>query len=211
VAGELRGRRLHAARPRERGEPGARPSSQRTRTALFDSLGERVAGARVLDLFCGSGALGIEALSRGAALTVFVEYSAPALSALRLNLAELGLAERARVLPERVERALPRLALEGVRFELMLLDPPYAELPRAAPDGPRSASRARAGTARADAALDGAALGALAAPGALLVAERSRRHSAWELSGWELAESRAHGETRLDSYEWIGAAMKVKE
>jgi 16S rRNA (guanine966-N2)-methyltransferase len=201
VAGELRGRRLHAARPRERGAAGERPSSSRTRTALFDSLGERLIDANVLDLFCGSGSLGIEALSRGASLTVFVEYSAAALGALRRNLDELGLATRSRVLPERVERALVRLREEGARFGLILLDPPYAQQVPAPGGRPRAAG----------AAPDGAALGALAAPGALLVAERSRRHSAWELLGWQLGESRIYGETRLDSYEWIGTAMKVKE
>ena len=91
IAGELGGRRL--ATPRG---DATRPTSERVREALFSMLG-RSDGLRVLDLFAGSGALGIEALSRGAAHATFVERSAPALAALRANLAALGLGERASV------------------------------------------------------------------------------------------------------------------
>src|SRR5499427_9858939 len=93
VSGELRGRRLLAAPGRE-----TRPTSDRAKAGLFDWIGPRVAGARVLDLFAGTGALGIEALSRGAREAVFVERSRGALRALRRNLDELALGERARVL-----------------------------------------------------------------------------------------------------------------
>ena len=91
VAGELRGRRLCSAPGRE-----TRPTSERARAGLFDWLGPRVAGARVLDLFAGTGALGIEALSRGASDAVFVERSRGALRALRENLADAGARARAR-------------------------------------------------------------------------------------------------------------------
>jgi 16S rRNA (guanine966-N2)-methyltransferase len=120
IAGELRGRRIHAPASQQ-----TRPSSQRVRTALFDRLGPRLAGARVLDLYAGSGALGIEALSRGAVHAVFVERARAALAALRRNLTELELADRSRVLSEEVERAVDRLRAEGAQFELVLLDPPY--------------------------------------------------------------------------------------
>src|SRR5882762_4711784 len=85
VAGELRGRRLSSPPGRE-----TRPTSERARAGLFDWLGARVAGARVLDLFAGSGALGIEALSRGASESVFVESNGAAVRAVRENLAGLG-------------------------------------------------------------------------------------------------------------------------
>src|ERR1022692_5050286 len=87
IAGEFGGRRLSAPRGRT-----TRPTSDRVREAVFSMLGP-IDGARVLDLFAGTGALGIEALSRGAARAVFVERDAGALEALRANLVGLGLAE----------------------------------------------------------------------------------------------------------------------
>jgi 16S rRNA (guanine(966)-N(2))-methyltransferase RsmD len=80
---------------------------------------------RVLDLFAGTGSLGIEALSRGAAHVTFVEAARPALIALRRNLEALGFSRRARVLKSDVVRGLESLAGEGERFDLVLLDPPY--------------------------------------------------------------------------------------
>lgn len=103
-----------------------RPTADRVREALFDILGPRVAGAEVLDLFAGSGAVGIEALSRGAARAVFVERDHAAVAALRQNLDRLGLAPRARVIVRDVEAALRGLARRGARFDLVFLDPPYA-------------------------------------------------------------------------------------
>ncbi|MBM4371893.1 MAG: RsmD family RNA methyltransferase, partial [Deltaproteobacteria bacterium] len=104
--------------------PAVRPTADRVREALFSILGSRTEGATVLDLFCGTGALGIEALSRGAARAVFVDGSPRSLAALRRNLDRLGIAG-ARVLHGRVEEALPRVEREGERFGLVFLDPPY--------------------------------------------------------------------------------------
>jgi len=116
IAGELGGRRLRSPR----GEA-TRPTGERVREALFSMLGE-LAGLTVLDLFAGSGALGIEALSRGAAAATFVERSPRALVALRANLADLGLRERARVVEG---DALAALRAPG-NYDLVFLDPPYA-------------------------------------------------------------------------------------
>jgi 16S rRNA (guanine966-N2)-methyltransferase len=103
IAGRFRGRRLTAPRG-----SGTRPTADRVREALFSMLGE-IEGASVLDLFAGTGALGIEALSRGAASAVFVERDPAALAALRANLAALGLQTPAEVgsPPARAGRALP--------------------------------------------------------------------------------------------------------
>ncbi len=118
IAGSLRGRRLVAPR----GEA-TRPTADRVRQALFDVLGD-VAAAEVADLYAGTGALGIEALSRGAAHASFVEHAPAALAALRRNVGALGLAERANVIPLRIERA--RAALERrAPFRLVLCDPPW--------------------------------------------------------------------------------------
>lgn len=124
VAGELRGRRLAAP-----SGTSTRPTSDRVREALFSALDSRLAaglrGAVVLDAFAGSGALGIEALSRGAAVAVFVERDAGALKVLRRNLADLGIQSRGRVLAGDVQALARRGALAGTVFSLILLDPPY--------------------------------------------------------------------------------------
>lgn len=124
IAGALGGRRLIAPRGRQ-----TRPTSDRVREAIFSSLGD-VGGVAVLDLYAGSGALGIEALSRGAASAVFVEPARPALAALRQNLQSLALEARAEVFAVPVARAVP--ALSGRGFALILADPPYARLAEAA-------------------------------------------------------------------------------
>lgn len=113
IAGELGGRRLHAPRGRA-----VRPTTDRIREALFSILGD-VGGLSVLDLFAGSGALAIEALSRGSRTATLVDVDpGPA----RRNVAELGLKERAEVLGG---DALAYLARPGGRFDLVFCDPPY--------------------------------------------------------------------------------------
>ncbi len=118
VAGEFKGRRLYAPR----GES-TRPTADRVREALFSMLGD-VSGTRVLDLYAGSGALGIEALSRGADSAVFVESDGQALAALRRNLDAVGAA--ATVRRQDVLRFLARP--EGT-FDLVFCDPPYDDGP----------------------------------------------------------------------------------
>ena len=119
VAGRLGGRRLRAV-------PGSatRPTGDRVREALFSVLGDRVDGARVLDLFAGTGALAIEALSRGAAAAVLVEQSPQATAVIRANLEALDLSGVATVRRTKVEVYL-RSQRDGP-FDLVLLDPPYA-------------------------------------------------------------------------------------
>src|SRR5215210_472994 len=118
VAGRWGGRRL--ATPRG---TATRPTSDRVREALFSILGDRVQGARVLDLFAGSGALGLEALSRGAAQATFVDSAAAAIAAVRANLEALGAtAEVQRADALRFLRTAPGKARH---YDLVLLDPPY--------------------------------------------------------------------------------------
>ncbi len=117
VAGSARGVRLGPV------PEGIRPLSDRAREGLFSSLGEAVSGAAVLDLFAGTGAVGIEALSRGADRAVYVDSSTAAIRAIRDNLERTKLAERARVVRAEASRAL-RSGLG--RFDLVILDPPYA-------------------------------------------------------------------------------------
>ena len=123
VSGEARGRRLVAPAGQD-----TRPTTDRVRESMFNALEslEAVAGATVLDLFAGSGALGIEALSRGAARCTFVEHDRAALAAVRANLEATGLAGRAEVVSGDAHRALTSFSAAGRRFDLALLDPPYA-------------------------------------------------------------------------------------
>lgn len=120
IGGSAGGIRLIAPRA-----SGTRPITDRVKETLFGILGERVLGSSVADLYAGSGAIGIEALSRGAERCVFVERSRGALNALRQNLERTRLADRAEVVQGDVLRFL-----EGAgerRFDLALLDPPYPE------------------------------------------------------------------------------------
>ncbi len=118
IAGSLRSRRFEAP-------PGlaTRPTSDRLRETLFNVLGGRIEGAAFLDLYAGSGAVGLEALSRGAARVVFVERAAQALKVLRANLARLGLKDGFRIAPTGAASYL-RNAGE-VDFDIIFLDPPY--------------------------------------------------------------------------------------
>jgi 16S rRNA (guanine966-N2)-methyltransferase len=169
IAGRHGGRRLAAP-----AGAGTRPTADRVREALFSILGARVEGARVLDLYAGSGALGIEALSRGAAAATFVERAPAALRVLRGNLAALGEdAEVVRADALAWLRAAPRRSRQ---YDLVLLDPPYRE---AATLGPAL----------------GAALPAVLADGALVVAESDHR-APLEL-GIPVIDDRRYGDTRI--------------
>jgi 16S rRNA (guanine966-N2)-methyltransferase len=117
VAGELRGRRIEAP-------PGSdtRPTTDKVREAVFNALGslDLVRDAQVADLFAGTGALGIEALSRGAAHCTFVVRDRQALRTLRENVERLGLTDRSRIVAGDATAAAPQLAVD-----LVLVDPPY--------------------------------------------------------------------------------------
>ncbi len=120
-AGGQRGRRLRSPRGRQ-----TRPTSEFLRQAVFNILGPRVHGARFLDLFAGTGAVGLEALSRGAAAVTFVERDPRAVESLRANVSALGVAERSRVIPGEALPALARLTAAHEAFDIVFLDPPYA-------------------------------------------------------------------------------------
>lgn len=171
IAGELRGRRLLAV-------PGSvRPTADRVREAIFSRLGA-VSGARVLDLYAGTGALGIEALSRGAKHATFVDRAPSALASLRRNLARFGLRERARVIRADAVVALERFARGRDRFDLVAIDPPYAS---------DEAQRALCALARAR----------VLAAGAVVVVETATRHSLDPVSGLLVEDERSYGGTQI--------------
>jgi len=125
VAGEFKGRRLHAPKGQR-----TRPTADRVREALFSILGP-VEGLQMLDLFAGSGALGIEALSRGAAGATFVDSDSRAVAAIERNLAAVGVEA-----PVHKRDVLAFLADSDERYDLVLIDPPYSSAGRLA--GPLS-------------------------------------------------------------------------
>jgi 16S rRNA (guanine(966)-N(2))-methyltransferase RsmD len=147
---------------------------------VFAILGD-LSEASVLDLYAGSGALGIEALSRGAERVVFVERSVNHLHVLRENLSVLDLTARGRVVRGDALRAIRRLASEGARFDLVLADPPYAE-----PVEPvlRELVAAR-----------------ILAPGGKLVVERGRGHAVAPMDGLTLVDCREYGDTVMSWLE----------
>lgn len=120
IAGQYGGRKL--ATPEGMN---TRPTTDRCKEALFGMLQFDLDGVSFLDLFAGSGQIGIEALSRGAAFSVFVEQGREALACIRRNLTSLGLTPQTEVIPMSVERALARLSYSGRKFDFIFLDPPY--------------------------------------------------------------------------------------
>lgn len=175
IAGLYRGRRLVAP-------PGldTRPTSDRVREALFSSLGP-LPGAVVADLYAGTGALGIEALSRGAERAVFVEDSRPALTALRKNLETLDLLGKTRVIALPVARAAASLLREGP-YHLVFVDPPYADLGEV----PKLV----------EALLAGAGI----VPGGRVVVEHARKDPAPPIAGLDLRSTRGYGTTAVSYY-----------
>jgi len=172
VAGEARGRRLQSP-------PGddTRPTLDRVREALFNALVslDAVADARVLDLFAGSGALGIEALSRGAAHCTFVERSAAARRVVKNNLHTTGLADRAEIVAADADGFLVAAERDewATAFDLVLLDPPYAT------DA---------------AAWEGVLVGVrLIAPDAVVVTESDR--DVFPIAGWHVLRTKGYGDT----------------
>ena len=169
IAGRHRGRRLHAPAGRD-----TRPTSDRVREALFSILGARVEGARVLDLFAGSGALGLEALSRGAAAADLVDDDARAVAAARRNADGVEGAH--------IHRADARAFLRSARaaerqYDLVFLDPPYRQA--------QALGRELAGP-----------LAVVLAPGATVVSESDRREPL-DLPALTVNDERRYGDTLI--------------
>jgi len=177
IAGSLKGRRLKAP-----AWEGLRPTSDKLRETLFNILAPRVAGARVLDGYAGTGALGIEAMSRGAASVVFVEHDRRAQQLIAENLAHCDLTSGCVIIRASVARAIDDFTHAHDSFDLILLDPPYDET--------------------VDGVVDSA--GALLAPRGVLVLEHARRQPSPESAG-RLARTRqlVTGDSALSFYSCL--------
>lgn len=170
VAGEFGGRRLTAPKGRA-----TRPTTDKVREALFSLLGP-MTGLVAADLFAGSGALGLEALSRGAERLVAVDAAGPALAAIKANIEELGLGEEITLLRRDLKRGFGFLEKHGP-FDLILADPPYDKgWPKRLLRGLRPE---------------------ILNPGGRLVIETSTREPVSESSGWRPAGDRTYGRTRI--------------
>ena len=174
IAGSAKGKPLKGPRA---AKGHIRPTSDKVREALFDMLQGELEGASVLDLYAGTGALAIEALSRGAEHADLVEADREAQSIIRDNLARTGVAERAKVLAKRVEPAVAQLER---RYDLILADPPYADaaITSLLPDLAR----------------------ALEPEGVLVVEHASRATMPDETPNLQLWKRRRHGDTTLSMY-----------
>lgn len=175
IAGEHRGRRLEEFE----GEA-VRPTADRAREALFSILSSRqvLVDAQVLDLFCGTGALGLEALSRGAAHVTFVDNDPVAIALTRKNIATCKAADRTKV----IRSDATKLAKSDRQFDLVLLDPPYGKdliLPT----------------------VQQLAMGDWLGVGVLIVAEIGRKEDPPELEGFHLADMRRYGAAKFVFYE----------
>ena len=175
VGGQLRGRTL-AAPPSQ----AIRPTADRLRESLFNILvhayGDPVAGARVLDLFAGTGALGLEAMSRGAAFALFVDDGAEARALIRENVAALGLGGATRIFRRDATKLGP--AYPVAPFSLAFLDPPY-------------------GRGLAEKALASARDGGWLTPGALILVEEAKDAGFKAPEGFEEIERRQYDDTEL--------------
>jgi 16S rRNA (guanine966-N2)-methyltransferase len=177
IGGLAKGRRIQAPRGRE-----TRPTSDYLREVLFDVLAHQVEGRTFLDLYAGTGAVGIEALSRGAARAVFVEYDRLALAMLRRNLETSGFREQVEVVPMEVLRFLRRTVYGSRQFDLIFLDPPYQRTD-------------------AEAALCMIASTGLLAPTGMAILERSTRDIAIQApAGLALIREVRHGAAALQLY-----------
>lgn len=179
IAGVCKGRRLAPVKGLS-----TRPTSDKVREAVFDIMQGRFPCRKALDLFAGTGAMGIEALSRGASGAVFVDSDGASVAVIRRNLDACGLAERALVLKRDVKSALRLLASKGESFDLIFIDPPYAS------------------SLAVDALREIDASG-LISPGGIVVVECSKRNPAppFEMEHIELVDERSYGDTLVRFYE----------
>jgi 16S rRNA (guanine966-N2)-methyltransferase len=184
IAGKYRSRMLRSLKGTK-----LRPTSDRLRETLFNILGPAVDGATFVDLYAGTGAVGIEAVSRGASRAVFVEQHAPAVALIRRNLESLGIGAEAEVLSLDVTRAIERLETRRVHAQIIFLDPPYAA------------------NEEYESSLNALGESSLVAPGARVIVEHLRKRELAERAGdLELARVVEQGDAALSFYRLALAA-----
>jgi 16S rRNA (guanine966-N2)-methyltransferase len=184
IAGKYRSRPLRSLKGQM-----LRPTSDRLRETLFNILGATVEGATFVDLYAGTGAVGIEALSRGARHAIFVEQHAPAVALIRRNLESLGIGAEAEILGVNVARAIERLEARHLHAQFIFLDPPYAA------------------DAEYESALDALGESPLVSPEGRVIVEHLKRRDLPERVGeLELARVVEQGDAALSFYRLALAA-----
>jgi 16S rRNA (guanine(966)-N(2))-methyltransferase RsmD len=186
IAGTLKGRRLEAPT-----WDGLRPTSDKLRETLFNVLAPRIQGARVVDAFAGTGALGLEAISRGASFAAFIEQDRRAQALIARNLAACGVSDGYAMIPASIARGVEMLRADPAfePFDIILLDPPYDSQPVtiAAAEPVETLMR----------------LSALLAPGGIMVLEHAKRRPAPEAAGpLALTRRMIAGDSALAYYAW---------
>ena len=175
IAGRAGGVRLTSPKS------GVRPTMDRVKAAIFSSLGEMVIGARVLDLFAGTGALGIEALSRGAESALFIEEDRQSAATIEKNLTKTQLTGRVR--QQDVFRFLTTAAAAAEKFQIVFADPPY--------------DQTKSGEGFTEKLLGSKALPQLIAPGGFFILEKRPGASLPEMKSWRLVRQKTYGATEV--------------
>ncbi|WP_020615336.1 16S rRNA (guanine(966)-N(2))-methyltransferase RsmD [Paenibacillus daejeonensis] len=179
IAGEAKGRPLKAV-------PGVntRPTTDKVKEAIFSMIGPYFEGGQALDLFAGTGGLGIEALSRGMARAVFIDLDRQSIEVVRRNIEAAGMSSRAEIYKNEASRAIKLLEKRGMQFELVFLDPPYK-------------------MKEADKLMREMADRGLLAPGAVIVVEHDARHAYSDTVGdFRLRRQALYGDTAVTVYDY---------
>ena len=178
TGGQIRGRTLSAPKNFE-----IRPSSNKVREAIFNIIGQDLSGSRVLDLFSGTGLLGMEALSRGAALADFVDHAKQSLELIKKNLALCGYEHSGRICKWNLSKGLPKnRSFLDTTYDLVFLDPPYR-------------SHLAAGL------IEALSVSEQLEPGALIVLETGKTAETRHAFPLQLIETRIYGDTKLSIYK----------
>lgn len=178
TGGQIRGRRLAAP-----GNLQIRPTGNKVREAIFNIIGQDLSGSRVLDLFSGTGLLGMEALSRGATLAVFVDHGKQALALIKRNLELCGYEQSGRICKWNLDRGLPKdRHFVDTTYDLVFLDPPYKKAPTAALLEELSASKQLE-------------------PGAFIVLESAKTVVTKDALSLPLIGTRVYGDTKLSFFK----------
>ena len=178
TGGQIRGRRLAAPSNLK-----IRPSSNKVREAIFNIIGQDLSGSRVLDLFSGTGLLGMEALSRGATLAVFVDHGKQALALIKKNLELCGYEQAGRICKWNLAGGLPKNhRFLNTTYDLVFLDPPYKEGPAAA-------------------LMDELSVSKQLEPGAFIVLESAKTIETKHALSLPLVGTRVYGDTKLSFFK----------
>ena len=178
ITGEARGVRLESPK-----DESVRPTTEMTKEGLFSSIQFEIEGRRVLDLFAGSGQLGLEAVSRGASHAVLVDHDRAAIRCIQQNITALHFDEESRVIPADWRTAVAQLTREGSQFDLIFLDPPYQ---------------------MHDLTEVSSALIPLLAEDALVVVEHEVRTMPALCEGFDMTDTRKYGIVGVSFFQYVG-------